>query len=114
MSTKHHRSPAAARRNHASVFAALGDETRLLLVARLSDGVPQSIMQLTEGSRLTRQAISKHLQVLEEVGIVESERVGRESQYAFKPQAIDAAKTYLEEVSEQWDDALARLKAFVE
>ena len=114
MSTKHHRSLAAARRAHASVFAALGDETRLLLVARLNDGVPQSIMQLTEGSKLTRQAISKHLHVLEEAGIVANERVGRESRYVFKPQGMDAAKTYLQEVSEQWDAALARLKAFVE
>jgi DNA-binding transcriptional ArsR family regulator len=114
MSTKHHRSLAAARRSHASVFAALGDETRLLLVARLSDGVPQSIVQLTEGSKLTRQAISKHLRVLEDAGIVESERIGRESQYTFKSQVIDDAKTYLQEVSDRWDDALGRLKAFVE
>jgi DNA-binding transcriptional ArsR family regulator len=114
MSGKQHRNLAAARRAHASVFAALGDETRLLLVARLSDGVPQSIVQLTAGSKLTRQAISKHLRVLEDVGIVESERIGRESHYAFRAPVIEAAKTYLEEVSAQWDDALGRLKAFVE
>jgi len=76
--------------------------------------LPQSISQLTEGSRLTRQAISKHLRVLENAGIVESVRVGRESQFAFKPRPIDEVKGYLDDVSRQWDEALARLKSFVE
>ena len=105
---------AAARRFHASVFAALGDETRLSLVARLCDDSPQSISRLTQGSRLTRQAITKHLRVLEGAGLVRSVRAGRESLYEFKPKPIDSLKTYLDHVSRQWDEALGRLKALVE
>jgi DNA-binding transcriptional ArsR family regulator len=96
------------------VFAALGDKTRLSLVAKLCERSPQSISRLTEGSHLTRQAISKHLRVLRNAGIVESMRVGRESQYAFKPKPIDDIKSYLEDVSRRWDEALDRLKTFVE
>ena len=103
-----------ARRVHAPVFAALGDETRLSLVAKLCEGSPQSIARLTEGSKLTRQAISKHLQVLEDAGIVAGVRVGRECQYGFNPRPIDGIKNYLDEVSRQWDDALGRLKSFIE
>lgn len=114
MSTKQQRGLAAARRSHASIFAALGDETRLSLLAKLCAGTPQSIVQLTEGTRLTRQAISKHLRVLEEVGLVDSMRVGRESQYAFTPQPLGDIKLYIDEVSELWDQALGRLKSFVE
>ena len=99
---------------HAPVFAALGDATRLSLVAKLCEGLPQSISQLTEGSRLTRQAISKHLRVLENAGLVESVRVGRESQYGLRPKPIDDVKSYLDDVSRQWDEALGRLKSFVE
>jgi DNA-binding transcriptional ArsR family regulator len=98
----------------APVFAALGDETRLALVAKLSAGQPYSISQLTEGSRLTRQAITKHLRILENVGIVHSVRAGRESRFQFDPQPIADMKQYLDFVSQQWDDALARLKSFVE
>lgn len=105
---------AKARRVHAPVFAALGDATRLSLVAKLCEGTPQSISQLTEGSSLTRQAITKHLRVLQDAGIVDSVRVGRESQYVFVPKPIDEVKGYLDHVSRQWDEALARLKAFVE
>ena len=76
--------------------------------------MPQSISQLTEGSRLTRQAISKHLRVLENAGLVESVRVGRESQYELRPKPIDDVKSYLDDVSRQWDEALGRLKSFVE
>ena len=114
MSARDRRSLAAARRVHAPVFAALGDATRLSLVAKLCEGSPQSIARLTEGSNLTRQAISKHLRVLQGAGIVESVRVGRESQYEFKPKPIDDLKSYLDDVSKQWDDALARLKSFLE
>ena len=96
------------------VFAALGDETRLSLVARLCEGPPQSIVRLTEGSNLTPQAISKHLRVIQNAGIVESVRVGRESLYAFQPKPIDGIKSYLDHVSAQWDEALGRLKTFVE
>ena len=77
---------------HAPVFAALGDETRLSLVAKLCGGKPRSISQLTEGSRLTRQAITKHLRVLERAGIVHSLRTGRESLFEFDPEPIEAAK----------------------
>jgi DNA-binding transcriptional ArsR family regulator len=96
------------------VFAALGDETRLNLVAKLSKGQPSSISQLTMGSRLTRQAITKHLRVLEEASIVRSVRAGRESRFAFAPEPIVEIRDYLDFVSEQWDETLARLKSFVE
>jgi DNA-binding transcriptional ArsR family regulator len=98
----------------ASVFAALGDETRLSLVAALCGGEPHSISQLTQGSKLTRQAITKHLRVLESVGIVHSVRTGRESRFEFVPEPIEEIKEYLDFVSEEWDQALARLKSFVE
>ena len=101
-------------RAHVPVFDALGDETRLALVAKLCERSPQSISQLTGGSKLTRQAISKHLQVLENAGIVDSVRVGRECHYAFDPKPIEDVKGYLDEVSRQWDEALGRLKVFVE
>ena len=105
---------AAQRQAHAPVFAALGDETRLSLVAKLCGGQPHSISQLTEGSKLTRQAITKHLRVLERAGIVHSVRTGRESRFQFDRQPIEGLKEYLDFVSEQWDQALARLKSFVE
>lgn len=102
------------RRATAPVFAALGDGTRLWLLARLSRGERFSISQLTEGSALTRQAITKHLRVLERVKIVRCVRSGRESLFQFNPEPIDEMKGYLDQVSEQWDQALARLKSFVE
>jgi DNA-binding transcriptional ArsR family regulator len=102
------------RHARAPVFAALGDETRLSLVAKLCRGQPCSISQLTRGSRLTRQAITKHLRVLESAGVVHSIRSGRESLFAFDPQPMEEIRKYLDFVSEQWDQALARLKSFVE
>lgn len=98
----------------APVFAALGDATRLALVARLSDGQPRSIVQLTEGLELTRQGVTKHLRILEQAGLVASRRVGRESRFVFTPAPIAEIRHYLDRVSEQWDDALARLKSLVE
>jgi len=98
----------------APAFAALGDETRLSLITKLCSGQPRSISQLTEGSRLTRQAITKHLRVLETAGIVHSVRTGRESRFELDPQPLDDMKEYLDRVSQQWDQALARLKSFVE
>ncbi|HEX3883162.1 MAG TPA: metalloregulator ArsR/SmtB family transcription factor [Stellaceae bacterium] len=98
----------------ASVFAALGDETRLGLVGRLSAGPPQSISRLASGSALTRQGVTKHLRVLEGAGLVRSARVGREARFELVPEPLKAARAYLDEVSAQWDDALARLKSFVE
>ncbi|HEY1221800.1 MAG: helix-turn-helix domain-containing protein [Bryobacteraceae bacterium] len=105
---------AGKRRARAPVFAALGDETRLSLVAKLSVGQPCSISQLTGGSRLTRQAITKHLRVLEGAGIVHGVRAGREKLFAFDPQPMEEIRQYLALVSEQWDQALARLKSLVE
>ena len=100
--------------SHVPAFAALGDETRLALVAKLADGRSHSISQLSAGSRLTRQAISKHLRVLETAGMVRHTRVGRESRFAFDPQPIEGIKKYLESVSQQWDESLSRLRALVE
>lgn len=108
------RSRATKRPIHAHVFAAFGDEMRLALVAKLCAGQPHSISQLTEGSRLTRQAITKHLRVLERAGIVRSVRHGRETRFEFDPEPIAGMKEYLDSVSAQWDQALGRLKAFVE
>ena len=108
------RNSLAEGKAHAPLFAALGDETRLSLVAKLCDGRRQSISRLTEGSNLTRQAITKHLRVLESVGVVRSVRSGRQSLFEFDPEPIKEIKTYLDLVSEQWSQALARLKTFVE
>jgi DNA-binding transcriptional ArsR family regulator len=104
----------AALRLRASVFAALGDETRLSVLAKLSGGEPQSIARLTAGTKLTRQAVTKHLRMLEGAGVVRSVRQGRESLFELEPRPLDDARAYLDEVSRQWDDALARLKAHVE
>ena len=98
----------------ASVFAALGDETRLAVLGKLSHGAPQSISRLTAGTKLSRQAVTKHLRVLESVGVVTSTRAGRESLFALEPKPIQDVRSYLGEVSQQWDDALARLKSFAE
>jgi DNA-binding transcriptional ArsR family regulator len=104
----------AATKTRAAIFAALGDETRLSLMGSLASGPPRSISHLTQGSRLTRQAITKHLRVLEDVGVVRSIRAGRESLFEFRPQPLKDAQSYLERVAGQWDDALSRLRSFVE
>lgn len=114
MSSKNRSALAARWPTQAPVFAALGDETRLSLVVKLSGGQPRSISQLTEGSRLTRQAITKHLRVLESAGIVRCTRTGRESHFEFNPEPMSEIKQYLDLVSEQWDETLIRLKSFVE
>ena len=98
----------------APVFAALGDPTRLALLSRLSDGESRSITRLSADTRLTRQAVTKHLRVLETAGLVSSSRVGRESRFRFRPEPIAELRAYLDQVSRQWDDALARLRDFVE
>jgi len=102
------------RRNYAPIFAALGDETRLALVSKLAKGKPSSIAHLTEGTRLTRQAVTKHLRVLEGGRIVRSVRSGRENLFELDPAPIRQVRDYADVVSEQWDHALARLKDFVE
>jgi DNA-binding transcriptional ArsR family regulator len=112
MSSKRH--SAAALKTRAAVFAALGDETRLSVLGRLGDGRPQSISRLTAGTRLTRQAVTKHLQVLANAGVVRNLRIGRESLFALEPRPLEELRDYLDQVSRQWDDALARLKAHVE
>jgi DNA-binding transcriptional ArsR family regulator len=114
MSQKRRSGVTAERQARARVFAALGDETRLALVTKLCAGRPYSISQLTRGSKLTRQAVTKHLRVLERAGIAHSLRTGRESRFEFDPQPLVGIKEYLEFVSEQWDQALSRLKSFVE
>ncbi|MET0591170.1 MAG: helix-turn-helix domain-containing protein [Polyangiaceae bacterium] len=105
---------AAVVRDSAPVFAALGDETRLRLVARLSEGGPQSIARLTEGEQVTRQAITKHLRVLAGAGIARDLKRGRESLWELERRSLDEARRCLDLVSRVWDEALARLKAFVE
>jgi DNA-binding transcriptional ArsR family regulator len=102
------------RRSYAPIFAALADETRLAIVAKLSEGQHRSIAQLTHGTRLTRQAVTKHLRVLERARIVHSVRAGRENLFEFDPAPLRQVREYADVVSEQWDQALARLKAFVE
>ena len=113
MSQRSH-SRIAARQRRSPVFAALGDETRLSLVAKLCGGQRHSISELTKGSHLTRQAITKHLRVLQRAGIVRCVRAGRESRFEFDPQPIERIREYLDFVSQQWDEALSRLKSFVE
>ncbi len=100
--------------NSAPVFAALGDVTRLELVSRLSDGKQYSIVQLTDGLGLTRQGVTKHLQVLKQAGIVSCKRVGRESRFTIRPDPIVKARDYLARASAQWDEAIERLRASVE
>lgn len=103
-----------AVKQRAPVFAALGDPTRLRLVARLAEGEPLSISQLTEGEKVTRQAITKHLEVLAEAGLVIDRRRGRERLYELDAAPLDEARAFLDQVSEHWDKAIARLRAFVE
>ena len=102
--------------NHepAPVFAALGSATRLELLSRLSDGQDYSITELTDGLDLTRQAITKHLRVLQQAGIVDRQRVGRESRYTIQPEPVIEANSYLSKISDQWDQSIARLRAAVE
>jgi DNA-binding transcriptional ArsR family regulator len=114
MSPKTSGKPRKRRRVYAPIFAALGDETRLLLLAKLGAGHRLSIAQLTDGSKLTRQAITKHLHVLENVKIARHVRSGRESLFELDPQPVEAARDYLQSVAEEWDEALFRLKSFVE
>jgi DNA-binding transcriptional ArsR family regulator len=96
------------------VFSALGDETRLRLVARLSTGGPFSIARLTEGSNVTRQAVTKHLQVLAGAGLVRDVRAGRERLWELNTPPLDEARQCLAMISDQWDQALGRLRRLVE
>lgn len=96
------------------MFAALGDETRLRLVARLCAAGPQSIVRLTRGSKVTRQAVAKHLLVLAGAGLVRGVRQGRESRWELEPGQLEEARRCLDLISRQWDEALGRLAAAVE
>ncbi len=107
-------SKAYAWKKQASVFAALGDETRLALLTKLCKGYQVSITQLASDSPLSRQAITKHLRVLERAGVVHGVRAGRESLFELRPKSIQEARDYLQIVSRQWDEALGRLKSLVE
>ena len=107
-------SAARSWKGSAPVFAALGDETRLRLVARLCESGPQSIVKLTEGSDVTRQAIAKHLRVLEGAGLVRSARDGRESVWELETRRLEDARRALDAISKRWDDAIERLRAHVE
>lgn len=105
---------ASALADAAPVFAALGDETRLALVTRLGAEGPQSITRLTDGSHVSRQAVTKHLKVLAGAGLVRDVRRGRERIWVVDAAPLEDARRYLEQVSSQWDAALSRLQAFVE
>ena len=111
-------SPPSAGSGHlarpAPLFAALGDETRLALVNRLSVEGPQSITRLTAGSAITRQAITKHLQILAAAGLVHDRRRGRERIWTLDADRLDEARRYLDQIAQRWDEALERLRQFVE
>lgn len=105
---------ASSYKKSAEMFAALGDETRLQLVAAICEEGPQSIAQLTAGKKITRQAVTKHLETLQEVGLVHSHQSGREKIWDLDKKRLQVAQDYLEMISSQWDRALHRLKMFVE
>ena len=94
----------------AALFAALGDETRIRLLTRLGSGGPQSIARLSAKEKVSRQAITKHLDVLAEAGLVRDVRKGRERIWRIEPKRFESARGYLERVSRSWDEALGRLK----
>jgi DNA-binding transcriptional ArsR family regulator len=96
------------------LFAALGDETRLRLLARLGSGEPMSISRLTAGSGITRQGVTKHLRVLAGAGLVRSSRQGKERLWRLERRRLDDARRSLDLISRQWDESLRKLKLFVE
>jgi DNA-binding transcriptional ArsR family regulator len=98
----------------ASVFAALGDPTRLALVTRLSVGGPSSIARLAAGASVSRQAVTKHLHVLAAADIAHSARLGREEIWQLNPPRLEAARHAIDRISAQWDAALGRLQRYVE
>jgi len=98
----------------APIFSALGDEMRLRLIAALCVGGAMSIAQLTAGTDITRQAITKHLDVLASAGLVRDTKVGRQRLWDFEPAQLDEARRSLEMIARQWDHALAKLKRAVE
>lgn len=105
---------AAAYRAAVPVFAALGDDVRLSLVRQLGSGGPVSLAELCDGRTITRQAVSKHLKVLTNAGLVQAEKRGRESIFALRPAQVDAARAALDAISHEWDRRVERLRRFVE
>jgi DNA-binding transcriptional ArsR family regulator len=108
------RDAAAKLLEAAPLFAALGDETRLTLVTRLSEQGPAPIVELTRGLGITRQAVTKHLAALEDAGLLRSTRVGRERLWELEPKGLHRVQRHLATISKQWDAAIERLRAFVE
>jgi DNA-binding transcriptional ArsR family regulator len=104
----------SARQSSALIFAALGDETRLRIIAVLCSGGAMSIAQLTSGTEITRQAVTKHLHVLADAGLVHDVKVGRERLWEFEPSQVEEARRSLELIGQQWDQALGKLKLVVE
>ena len=100
--------------DRAALFAALGDETRLRLVERLSKGEPLSISRLADGEPVTRQAITRHLEVLEGAGLVRGTRIGRERVWEIDPRRFTDAEEALARIRTEWSERLSRLKSFVE
>lgn len=98
----------------ASLFGALGDPHRLEMVTVLCDAGPKSTLQVAQLISLSRQAATKHLEVLQAVGVVHSSKRGRERIWTVEPQPLAAASDYLSALSRRWDGAIDRLKAFVE
>ena len=94
----------------ATLFAALGDATRLQLIMRLSDDGSQSITRLTRGLSLTRQAVTKHLRVLARAGVARSVPSGRESRWSVEAERLEVARRYLDLVAATWDDRLKALE----
>jgi DNA-binding transcriptional ArsR family regulator len=113
-SRRNARKPLAAWRDVGPAFAALGDPTRLALVAKLCSDGPQSIVRLTEAAAVSRQAVSKHLRALSDAGLVASRRAGRENIFEIRPRRLDEVRHCLEQISMQWDAALDRLRDLVE
>jgi DNA-binding transcriptional ArsR family regulator len=110
-----HNSQLLARLTRAApLFGALGDETRLELVAHLCSRGPRSISELTAETRVTRQAVSKHLGVLSKAGVVRDFRRGRERIWELETARLGEAQRHLEQISTQWDQAIERLRRFVE
>ncbi|HEV8209778.1 MAG TPA: metalloregulator ArsR/SmtB family transcription factor [Vicinamibacterales bacterium] len=109
--------PKPTKRNLTSaalLFAALGDPTRLMLVRQLSEGGPASISVLAEQQDMTRQGVTKHLQVLAAAGIIDGSRQGREQVWTLNPKRLAEGRRHLDVIAAGWDEALERFKKLVE
>ena len=98
----------------APILAALGDESRLQIIIKLCKGGPLSVTKLAEDADISRQAVAKHMQALHDAGLVRSERHGKERIWQLEPKRLEEVRRYLARISKQWDNALTRLKSFVE